>query len=283
MTNAIQENKRMKISKYKVTIAVLAMALGTSLVSAQTGTQTPPPAKKPAASTATKSMAAAKPAGPGYDKALLTPALLKAKAPDDFSVKFVTTKGDFTVQVTRAWAPLGADRFYNLAKHHFFDGVTFFRVIPGFVAQFGISSFPAVAKAWDGNAAQIKDDPVIRHNTKGTLVVATSGPNTRSTQLFINYGDNSRLDASGFSPFGEVTDGMDVVLSFYGGYGDAGAPDQEKMTAQGKAYTDAGFPKLDSVKTATVIEAPRPAATPAKKPAPKPAPKPATTPKPQGN
>ncbi len=269
----------MKISKYKATIAVLAMALGTSLVSAQTATQTPPPAKKPATSTATKSTAAAKPAGPGYDKALLTPALLKAKAPDDFSVKFVTTKGDFTVQVTRAWAPLGADRFYNLAKHHFFDGVTFFRVIPGFVAQFGISSFPAVAKAWDGNAAQIKDDPVIRHNTKGTLVFATSGPNTRSTQLFINYGDNSRLDASGFSPFGEVSDGMDVVLSFFGGYGDAGAPDQEKMTAQGKAYTDAGFPKLDSVKTATLIEPPKPAATPAKKPAPKPA----TTPKPQGN
>ncbi len=271
----------MKISKYKVTIAVLAMALGTSLVSAQTGTQTPPPAKKPATSTATKTPAT--PAGPGYDKALLTPALLKAKAPDDFSVKFVTTKGDFTVQVTRAWAPLGADRFYNLAKHHFFDGVTFFRVIPGFVAQFGISSFPAVAKVWDGDAARIKDDPVIRHNTPGTLVFAkTNEPNSRGTQLFINYGDNSKsLDSQGFSPFGEVTDGIDVVKSFYGGYG--GDLDQDKMRDGGKDYVSKNFPQMDSIKTATVIEAPRPAATPAKKPAPKPAPKPATTPKPQGN
>jgi peptidyl-prolyl cis-trans isomerase A (cyclophilin A) len=274
----------MEISKFRISIAMLAVALTSSFVLAQSGTQSSTPAKKPAAgatgSTGAKSSTAAKPAaGPGYDKALLTPALLKAKAPDDFSVKFTTTKGDFTVQVTRSWAPLGADRFYNLAKHHFFDGVTFFRVIPGFVAQFGISAYPAVAKAWYGNAAQIKDDPVIHHNTKGTLVFATSGPNTRGTQLFINYADNSRLDADGFSPFGEVTDGMDVVLSFYGGYGDKGAPDQEKMTAEGKAYTDAGFPKLDSVKTATVIEAPKPANAAPKKPAPKPAP----TPKSQGN
>ena len=270
----------MKISKYKVTIAVLAMALGTSLVSAQTGTQTPPPAKKPATSTATKTPA--KPAGPGYDKALLTPALLKAKAPDDFSVKFVTTKGDFTVQVTRAWAPLGADRFYNLAKHHFFDGVTFFRVIPGFVAQFGISSFPAVAKAWDGDAAQIKDDPVIRHNTKGTLVFAkTNEPNSRGTQLFINYGRQlqkprcQRIFAIRRSHRWNGR-GAELLRRLRR----CGAPDQEKMRRQGKAYDSTKFSaNWIAIKTATVIEAPRPAATPAKKPAPKPA----TTPKPQGN
>src|SRR5579862_5844747 len=126
----------MKILRYNVLVAALAVSMCSALVSAQTGTQSATPAKKPATSTAPKTGTAAKPAGPGYDKALLTPSALKATAPDDFSVKFTTTKGDFTVQVTRAWAPLGADRFYNLAKHHFFDGCAFFRVIPGFVAQF---------------------------------------------------------------------------------------------------------------------------------------------------
>jgi peptidyl-prolyl cis-trans isomerase A (cyclophilin A) len=268
----------MKISTLKVAAAVFAFAFASSIGSAQTGTQSTTPAKKPATSTSTAAKKPAAPVGPGYDKLLLTPAALKAVAPDDYSVKFTTTKGDFTVQVTRAWAPLGADRFYNLAKHHFFDNTSFFRVIPGFVAQFGISAYPAVAKVWDD--AKIKDDPVIRHNTPGTLVFATAGPNTRTTQFFINYRDNSgSLDPQGFSPFGEVTDGLDVVEKLNGSYG--GNLDQEKITAGGKDYIAKNYPEMDLVKSTVVIEAAKPApAKPApKSTTPKPTPKPATTPK----
>ena len=138
--------------------------------------------------------------------ALLNPASLHEQAPAEFTVKFVTTKGDFTVKVTRAWAPLGADRFYNLAKHHFFDNAAFFRVVPGFIVQFGLSADPKVARVW--RAANFKDDKVTQSNKRGTITFATAGPNTRTTQLFINFGNNAGLDGQGFSPFGEVTDGM---------------------------------------------------------------------------
>lgn len=250
----------------KAVAAISTIALMATYVIGQAN----PPAKpattqsKPATTTtkpATHSATASKPAAAAtYDKALLTPAALKAQAPAEFDVKFLTAKGEFTVHVTRDWAPLGADRFYNLAKHHFFDGATFFRVIPGFVAQFGISPYPAVAKVWDN--AKIKDDPVKHHNTPGSIVFATAGANTRTTQLFINYRDNtSSLDPQGFAPFGEVTgSGMDVVKQFYGGYG--GDLDQEAITNGGKAYTDSKYPQMDTVKTATVI-APA-AAAPAK-------------------
>jgi len=183
------------------------------------------------------------------DPALLHPASLSAKAPDSFQVKFTTTKGDFVVEVTRAWAPLGADRFYNLVKHGFFTDAAFFRNVPGFIVQFGLSADPAVNKVWQD--ANIKDDKVTQSNAPGTITFATAGPNTRTTQLFINFGNNTFLDSQGFSPFGKVTSGMDVVQKLYSGYGER--PDQGAITAQGKAYLDKNFPNIDSIKSATIV------------------------------
>ena len=183
------------------------------------------------------------------DPALLHPDTLKAKAPENFQVTFHTTKGDFVVDVTRSWAPLGADRFYNLVKHGFFTGAPFFRVVPGFVVQFGLSASPAVNKVWAD--ADIKDDPVTQRNVPGSLVFATAGPNTRTTQLFINLGDNSSgLDRQGFAPFGKVTSGMDVVQKIYPGYGER--PDQGMITSQGSAYFSKAFPNLDLINSAVV-------------------------------
>jgi peptidyl-prolyl cis-trans isomerase A (cyclophilin A) len=204
---------------------------------------------------------------PAYDRALLHPALLKDKAPDEYKVKFTTTKGDFTVTVNRAWAPIGADRFYNLVKHHFYDNASFFRVLPGFVVQFGISAYPTVSAAW--KSADIKDDPVSQSNLRGYIVFATAGPNTRTTQVFVNLVDNKRLDSMGFAAFGQVTEGMNVVEMMYEGYGEGApqgaGPDQDQMEKQGKAYLDKGWPKLDSIKTTTLLTT-EPAA--ASKPAP---------------
>jgi peptidyl-prolyl cis-trans isomerase A (cyclophilin A) len=183
------------------------------------------------------------------NQALLQPAALNEKSPDVFDVEFVTTKGNFTVRVNRAWAPLGADRFYNLVKHHFFDEAAFFRVVPNFIIQFGLSADPAVNRVW--RAASIKDDPVTQSNKPGTITFATAGPHTRTTQLFINFGNNNFLDGQGFSPFGQVTQGMDVVKRLHSGYGER--PDQGAITTQGKAYLEKNFPSLDSIKTATII------------------------------
>jgi peptidyl-prolyl cis-trans isomerase A (cyclophilin A) len=192
-------------------------------------------------------------AKPSYDRALLRPAQLKEKAPETFQVKFTTTRGDFVVTVTRAWAPLGADRFYNLVKHHFYDNASFFRVVPGFVVQVGISAYPPVSAAWEN--ANIKDEPVVGSNKRGYLTYAkTSMPNTRSTQIFINLKDNAGLDHQGFSPFGVVdAQGMKVVDMLYDQYGDSAGPDQDQITKQGKPYIDKGWPKLDSIKSATLI------------------------------
>src|SRR5258706_13546803 len=168
-----------------------------------------------------------------YDRALQRPALLKDKAPEQYKVKFVTTHGEFTLVVTRAWAPLGADRFYNLVKHHFYDKGSVFRVVPGFVAQFGISAYPAVTTAWKGT--DIKDDPVTQTNKKGYITFATAGPNTRTTQVFINLVDNARLDRMGFAPFGAVqVAGSKVVEMFYDQYGDNSGPDKGKIETKGK-------------------------------------------------
>src|SRR5258708_18075209 len=176
----------------------------------------------------------------GYDRALLRAALLKDKAPDTFKVKFTTTRGDFVVTVNRAWAPIGADRFYNLVKHHFYDNASFFRVVPSFVVQFGISAYPPVAAAWE--KANIQDEPVTQSNKRGYLTYAkTSLPNTRSTQIFINLSDNLGLDRQGFSPFGYVeTPGMKVVDMFYDQYGDSAGPDQDQISKLGKPYLDKG-------------------------------------------
>src|SRR6266404_2940371 len=215
-----------------------------------------------------------------YDRALLRPALLKDKAPEQYKVKFVTTRGEFTLTVTRAWAPLGADRFYNLVKHHFYDNATIFRVVPEFVAQFGISAYPAVTNAWKGT--DIKDDPTTQSKKKGYITFATAGANTRTTQVFINLKDNTFLDTRGFAPFGAVdADGMKVVEMFYDQYGDKAGIDQGKIEVQGKPYLEKDFPKLDAIKSATLLtSAPAAASKPvtAKPATPKPA---ADTKKPQ--
>jgi peptidyl-prolyl cis-trans isomerase A (cyclophilin A) len=194
-------------------------------------------------------------------RSLYRPSSLSLKAPAAYHVKFITTQGDFVVEVTRAWAPAGADRFYNLVRHHFYSGASFFRVLPGFVAQFGISPNPHIARAW--RTATIPDDPVTQSNTLGTLSFATAGPNTRTTQIFINLADNSRLDGAGFAPFGKVVEGMDVVEKFYSGYGEGApqgdGPDQGRIETEGGAYLIKNFPKLDRIES-TVIQraAPRP-------------------------
>lgn len=231
-----------------------------------------PPAK-PQASGAAKSGTAPKSGATAarspYDRALLRPALLKEKAPDMYQVKFVTTRGEFVVAVTRAWAPLGADRFYNLVKHHYYDNASFFRVVPDFVVQFGISAYPRVSAVWKDT--NIKDDPVTQSNKKGYLTFATAGPNTRTTQVFIDLKDNARLDSMGFAPFGVVDGkGMNVVEMMYDQYGDNAGPDQDQIEKQGKPYVDKGWPKLDSIKSATLVAAAgastaKPAATPAPK------------------
>jgi peptidyl-prolyl cis-trans isomerase A (cyclophilin A) len=188
----------------------------------------------------------------------MKPASLTAQAPDLFTVNFATTKGDFVVEVHRAWAPHGADRFYNLVKAGFFTDVAFFRYVPGFIVQFGIPADPRVAKVWHG--ARIPDDPVKQSNTTGTVVFATAGPNTRTTQLFVNLNDNAGLDGQGFAAFGKVVQGMSIVQKLYSGY--AEKPDQVRIESEGKAYLDQNFPKLDSVKSATVLSE---EAAPAKK------------------
>jgi len=203
----------------------------------------------PAPSTATS-----KPAVPAHDyiKELQLPAKLKEKAPETYKVKFDTTRGEFTITVTRAWAPLGADRFYNLVKHHFYDNAAFFRVVPEFVVQFGISANPAVSAAW--KHSDIQDDPVTQTNKRGAIVFATAGPNTRTTQVFINLKDNGRLDEMGFAPFGVVDGkGMNVVEMMYEGYGDSAGPDQNQLEKQGNPYLKKGWPKLDYIKSATLI------------------------------
>jgi peptidyl-prolyl cis-trans isomerase A (cyclophilin A) len=186
---------------------------------------------------------------------LLNPSSLKDQAPATFKAKFSTTKGDFVVEVTRAWAPLGADRFYNLVKYHFFDGAAFFRVLPGFVAQFGLNAKPEISRLWA--SAAIKDDPVTQSNLTGYLTFATAGPNTRTTQLFINLADNASLDRMGFAPFGKVAEGMEVVQQFYSGYGEGApsgnGPEQSRITNEGKTYLDKNFPLLDSIKTAVIL------------------------------
>jgi peptidyl-prolyl cis-trans isomerase A (cyclophilin A) len=253
--------------------------------------QTPPPATKAAPKTAPaaaasktgtasktgatksapKAAAAARPAG------LTNPALARATAPELYRVKFTTTKGDFVVEVHRDWAPRGADRFYNLVRVKYFNDASFFRVVPGFIVQFGMHADPKINAIWE--KTKFPDDPVKQGNKRGTIVFATAGPATRTTQLFINLKDNgASLDGQGFSAFGTVTEGMDVVDKLYSGYGDSPemgtggrGPTQDRITKEGKPYLDKNFPNLDSIKSATIIF---PESTaPATKAAPKAAPK----------
>lgn len=184
---------------------------------------------------------------------LLKPAALHAKAPATYGVSFKTTKGTFVVTVHRAWAPRGADRFYNLVKGRFFDGDEFFRVVQGFVVQFGLSGYPAVSSAWQN--ATIKDDPVKASNTPGTITFADAGQNTRTTQVFINLGNNaSNLDGQGFAPFGKVTKGMSVVRKLFAGYGEQVTNLQGQIATQGNAFLKKRFPKLDAVISARIVK-----------------------------
>jgi peptidyl-prolyl cis-trans isomerase A (cyclophilin A) len=225
---------------------IVLLATGAAMLA-----QTPPPKKS----------AAPAPNAPAVNP-LLHPESLRAKAPENFKVKFTTTKGDFVVDVHRDWSPIGADRFYNLVKNRFFTNAAFFRIVPNFIVQFGMPADPKVGAVWQN--ATIKDDPVrpANSNKMGTLVFATAGPSTRTTQLFINLRDNgSSLDAQGFTAFGSVVEGMDVVTKLYAGYGER--PEQGRITAEGKAYLDKNFPNLDVIKSAVVMPAegaPAPAA-----------------------
>jgi peptidyl-prolyl cis-trans isomerase A (cyclophilin A) len=176
-------------------------------------------------------------------------------APAEYEVRLQTTKGDVVIAVHRDWAPLGADRFYELTKMGFYDGDRYFRALPGFVVQFGINGDPKINKDW--SAMSIKDDPPKVSNKLGTITFATSGPNSRATQVFINIGDNSRLDDQGFTPFGEVTQGMQNIQNVYVDYGDGppsgNGPDQAAIADIGNPYLEEHFPKLDYIKTARVL------------------------------
>ncbi|HUP51629.1 MAG TPA: peptidylprolyl isomerase [Longimicrobiales bacterium] len=186
-----------------------------------------------------------------------TSAAMTATAPDSYRVRFETTAGDFVVEVRRALSPNGADRFYNLVRNGYYEGVRFFRVIDGFMAQFGMHGDPQVTAAW--RAAPIQDDPVAASNARGTVTFAMTGqPNSRTTQVFINYRDNSNLDAMGFAPFGEVVEGMDVIDQLHSGYGEGApngsGPSQAQIQAQGNEYLASEFPELDYIERATILE-----------------------------
>jgi peptidyl-prolyl cis-trans isomerase A (cyclophilin A) len=185
------------------------------------------------------------------------PAPKKAeKAPDVYKVLLDTSKGPVTIEVTREWAPRGADHFYNLVQTGFYDNARFFRVVRNFVVQFGIAAKPETQRLWEN--IELQDDPVTQHNRRGTLTFATRGPNTRTTQLFINLKDNSgSLDGQGFAPFGKVTEGMEVVDNLYNSYGDlpqqgGNGPDPSQIQARGNEYLESRFPRLDYIKTAKI-------------------------------
>lgn len=184
----------------------------------------------------------------GTSANLANPGALTEQAPAVYKAKFDTSKGPFVIEVHRDWAPIGADRFYNLVKNGFFDNARFFRVVSGFMVQFGINGDPKVQANW--RTAGIKDDPVTQSNKRGNITFATAGPNTRTTQVFINFKDNAGLDRQGFAPFGQVISGMNIVDAMYAGYGES--PDQSLIQAQGNAYLTKSFANLDYVKKATI-------------------------------
>jgi len=182
---------------------------------------------------------------------LKDPAQLNERAPDQFRARFDTSQGVFVIAVEREWAPLAADRFYNLVKNGFYNDSRFFRVLSGFMAQFGLHADPSVQAAW--RTANLKDEPAKKSNTRGFVsFTRESSPNSSYTMIFLNYKDNSYLDADGFAPFGEVVSGMDVADRLYSGYGRQNVPDQRRILRDGNAYLQAEYPMLDFVKTATI-------------------------------
>jgi len=246
--------------KRTTSLLLVAIALAACKTSDEPGSSTSPSTTTSAAAmTAATPPTPPKPQGPLASTVhpdLLDPSKASAKAPAVFKAKFTSTKGDFVIEVHRDWAPNGADRFYNLVTMGFFDDTRFFRAIVGFMVQFGISGDPAVASKWSN--ANIQDDPVKQSNKKGFVTYAQTGaPNSRSTQVFINYGENANLDGQRFAPFGQVVSGMDIVDSLYKGYGEGApqgrGPSQGLVQSQGNAYLDAKFPKLDGVKQAVIV------------------------------
>ncbi|NLV43143.1 MAG: peptidylprolyl isomerase [Candidatus Hydrogenedentes bacterium] len=176
--------------------------------------------------------------------------MLPEEAPDVFKVKFECSNGDFVVECHKDWAPLGVQRFYELVKSGYYDNSAFFRVVPGFVVQFGLAGDPVMTAAWRNK--RLQDDPVKESNLPGTLTFATSGPNTRTTQLFINTGNNARLDGMGFAPFAKVVEGMDVVKTINAEYGER--PDQGLITAEGNAYVSRNFPNITLINKASFLQ-----------------------------
>jgi len=195
-------------------------------------------------------------AAPAFSQGLGNPAALNEQAPPVYKVNVETSKGPFVLEIHRDWAPVGADRFYNLVKSGFYDNDRFFRVISGFMVQFGINGDPKISAVW--REANIKDDPVRQSNSRGMITFATAGPNTRTTQVFINFADNGALDRMGFAPFGRVVSGMNVVDALYNGYGEGAprgnGPDQGRIQTQGNAYLTHDFGKLDYIKKATIAK-----------------------------
>jgi peptidyl-prolyl cis-trans isomerase A (cyclophilin A) len=247
----------------KAALPLLFASLLVPLASAGCSRSTPEPGQSsaggdtPAAATSAPAPGGSAALASVVHPALLDPTNAKDKAPDDYRARFTTTKGDFVVEVHRGWAPNGADRFYDLVKLGFFDDTRFFRAVEGFMVQFGLSGDPAVSAKWQ--RANISDDPVTQSNARGFITFAqTNMPNTRATQVFINSTDNARLDAMRFAPFGQVVQGMDVVDALYKGYGEGApmgsGPDQGRVQAQGNAYLDTTFPKLDAIKHAVIVK-----------------------------
>ena len=191
------------------------------------------------------------------DSPLLTPANLTETAPETYQVRFETSAGPIVVQVNRAWSPNGADRFYNLVKNGYYDDTRFYRVVEGFMAQFGLKGVPAIDQAW--RDAKFPDDPFTQSNRRGTITFAHAGTDTRTTQVFFNFKDNTHLDESGFTPFGEVVEGLDVMDKIYAGYGElppaGNGPDYAKAWVQGNKYLDENFPEMSKVNTATLVQA----------------------------
>jgi len=195
-------------------------------------------------------------AAPAWAQGLANPAALNEQAPATYKVQFDTSKGPFVIEVHRDWAPTGADRFYNLVKNGFYDNDRFFRVVSGFMVQFGINGDPKLSSVW--REARIKDDPVKQSNGRGFITFATAGPNTRTTQVFINFADNSMLDNQGFAPFGKVVSGMNVVDALYAEYGEGAprgrGPSQDRIQHEGNAYLTHEFANMDYIKKATIVK-----------------------------
>jgi peptidyl-prolyl cis-trans isomerase A (cyclophilin A) len=251
------------------TMMTIAAVMAIPMTAAAQGGAAPAQQGKPATAQPAKPAAkqpAKAPAGRGRGTAttsglsaaakakLKKPAALKEVAPDEFRASFDTSVGPFVVLVHRSWAPKGADRFYNLVKYGFFDGTRFFRVLPNFMVQFGINGDPSIQGPWRN--ANITDDPVTQTNRRGTITFATAGPDSRTTQVFINFRNNAGLDGQGFAPFGEIESGMEAVDKINAEHRED--PEQGRIQAQGNAYLTKAFPRLDYVKKATIVKPPAP-------------------------